>query len=226
MEKGRHVGLLASAEGEHADVRLVDGIYYVCPWRTRLRILAGILSLRESAPGEMADSFVPESEARRAARELARLKRRDPSVAPSILQSPWHVPVRWFILVDDAERRLVETPSGHFRLYYWSPLGVARKRAERALQVLRRSELSPIAEPVRELAEWLSMFPRHSMVELDYDSVSSMFTWDELDNDHSGHDIQQAIEALGQPGGMGQAAELYQAVASRWAETLNRESLN
>lgn len=225
-EKERHVGLLASAEGEYADVRLVEGTHYVCPWRTRLRILAGILSLRESAPPEMADSFVPEAEARRAARELARLRRRDPSVAPSILQSPWHVPVRWFILVDDPERRLVETASGEFRLHYWTPIATARKRADRALQVLRRSELSPISEPARELAEWLSSFPKGSMVELDYASVSSMFTWDELDNDHSGRDIQEAIEALARPGGMAQAADLYQTVANRWAETLNRESLN
>src|SRR5207302_6157634 len=44
----RRVGLLASAEGEYADIRLVDRAYYVCPWRTRLRILASKLSLRES----------------------------------------------------------------------------------------------------------------------------------------------------------------------------------
>lgn len=225
-QKQRHVGLLASAEGEFADVRMVDGIQYVCPWRTRLRILAGILSLRESAPPEMADTFVPESEARRAARELARMKRREPLVAPSILQSPWHVPVRWFILVDDPEWRLAETPSGEFRLSYWTPIATARKRAERALHVLRRSELAPIAEPVRELAEWLSSFSSGSVVELDYGSVSSLFTWDELDNDHSGRDIQEAIDSLSRPGGMAQAVELYQTVANRWAESLNRESLN
>src|SRR5207249_2771317 len=102
----RHVGLLSPALGDYADIRLVDGRYYVCPWRTRLRILAGILSLRESAPAELAETFVPESEARRAARELARLKRREPSASPTILHSPWHVPVRWFVLVDEEDRRL------------------------------------------------------------------------------------------------------------------------
>ncbi|HEX9411303.1 MAG TPA: hypothetical protein VF986_06375 [Actinomycetota bacterium] len=225
-EKERHVGLLASLEGEHADVRRVDGIDYVCPWRTRLRILAGMISLRESGPPEMVDAFVPETEAKRAARELARLKRRHPSEAPAMLQSPWHVPVRWFVLVDDEERRLVESESGEFRLSYWTPLSTARRRAERALQILRRSELAPIGEPIRELAEWLSGFPTGSVVELDYGAVSSLFTWDELDNDHSGRDIQEAIEAVGRPGGMPEAAELYQAVSNRWAEALNHESLN
>jgi hypothetical protein len=225
-----HVGLLSSEEGDYADVRLVDGRYYVCPWRTRLRILAGILSLRgslrESAPPEMVDAFVPESEARRAARELARLKRRDPSVGPSMLQSPWHVPVRWFILVGEEERRLTETVPGEFRLFYWTPIGKAKKRAERALQVLRRSELAPVAQLVRELAQWLSAFHPQSMVELDYAEVSSLFSWDELDNDHGGQEIQEAVEALSQPGGMGRAAELYQLVANRWADAMSRESMN
>lgn len=222
------VGLLASAAGDHADVRLVDGQYYICPWRTRLRVLASILSLRESASAEVVEAFVPETEARRAARELARMKRRDPSAVPAMLQSPWHVPVRWFTLVDDDERHVVETPSGGYRLYYWTPLATAKRRAERALQVLRRSELSPVAGMVRDLAEWLSAFHPKSFVELDYDTVSSLFTWDELDNDHGGREIQESIEAIADPalGGLAKAGERYQGVVNRWAEAMNRESLN
>ena len=220
------VGLLTSDEGEFADIRLVDGRYFVCPWKTRLRVLASLISLRESGPPEMTETFVPESEARRAARELARLKRREPSAVPSILQSPWHVPVRWFILVGDDERRLVETQAGEFRLYYWTPLGEAKGRAEHALEVLRRTELAPIAELVREMCEWLSAFHPESMVELDYADVSSLFSWDELDDDHSGRDIQEAVEAVAGRGGMERAADLYQQVANRWAEPLSRESLN
>jgi hypothetical protein len=220
------VGLLAPAEGEFADVRLVDDRYYVCPWRMRLRILAGILSLRETAPPDIAETFVPEAEARRAARELAKIKRREPAASPAILQSPWHVPVRWFALVSDDERHLVQVGEGAWRLYYWTPITLAKRRAERALQVLRRTELAPIAQPVRELAQWLSGFHSRSMVELDYGSVAGLFSWDELDDDHSARDIQEAVEALSTPGGMAQAAELYQSVASRWAEAKNRESMN
>jgi hypothetical protein len=222
------LGVLASADGEHADIRSVDGTQFVCPWRTRLRVLAGILSLRESAPPEMVDAFVPEAEARRAARELARIRRRDPSAAPSILQSAWHVPVRWFVLVDDEDRHLVEDGSGDYRLYYWTSIASARRRADRALGVLRRTELAPLAELIQELAQWLATFHPASMVELDYASVSPLFTWDELDDDHSGRDIQEALEAIGTPGvrGMARAAELYQSVADRWAEAMFRESMN
>ena len=109
------------------------------------------------------------------------MKRREPSAVPSMLQSPWHVPVRWFVLVDGEERRLVGDGSGDYRLYYWTPIGLARRRAERALQALRHSELSPVAGLVRDLGQWLSSFDPHSMVELDYASVSDLFTWDELD---------------------------------------------
>ncbi len=220
------LGLLSSAEGEYADVRLIDATYYVCPWRTRLRELASLLSLRENTAAEVAEAFIPETEVRRAARELARLKRREPSMVPSMLQSPWHVPVRWFLLVDEDERRLVQSPEGEPRLSYWTPLVPAKRRVERALQLLRRSDLSGVAETVHDLAEWLSAFGPRSMVELDYDGVSGLFTWDELDNDRSGRDMQQAVAALGRPGGMAEAMELYQGVAWRWAEARQRESLN
>jgi hypothetical protein len=224
---GGSLGLIASEDDEgDADVRLMDGRYFVCPWRTRLRVLASILSLRESAPFEMVDALVPDAEARRAARELARMKRREPSAVPSMLQSPWHVPIRWFVLVDDDDRRLVETESGDYRLYYWTPIGVAKRRAERALQFLRSSELAPVSALVRDLTQWLGSFNPHSMVELDYASVSSLFTWDELDNDHSGREIQEAIRLVQEDGAMARAVELYQTVAARWAEARSKESLN
>ncbi len=226
-DEGR-IGLLASAEGELADIRLVEGTYYVCPWRTRLRVLTSILSIRESAPADVVDAFFPEGEAKRAARELARLKRKDPHAIPSILQSPWHVPIRWFLLVGEEERHLVPSGPGEFRLYYWTAIAVAKKRAERAMQVLRRSDLAPLTQLIQEMADWLRAFHPSSFVELDYGSVSSLFSWDELDDDHGGRDIQEAIDALAQrgPGGMARAGELYQAVATRWADAMARDSMN
>jgi len=224
MVQGR-VGLLAAMEGDGADVRFVDGEYYVCPWRTRLRVLASILSLRESGPPEVVEAFLPEAEARRAARELARVRRRDPGAVPCMLQSPWHVPIRWFVLFDEQDRRLVERTEGGHRLFYWTPVLSARRRADRALQVLRRSELAPLGEMIRDMSQWLTAFERSSMVELDYASVSDMFTWDELDDDHSAREIQAAVEAL-EGGDLARSAELYQGVAQHWAEVRSRESLN
>jgi hypothetical protein len=219
------IGLLSSAEGDQADVRMVDGSYYVCPWRTRLRELASLLSLRESTAPEMVDAFVPESEARRAARELARLRRRGPGAVPFLLQSPWHVPIRWFVLVADEERGLTEDDAVGYRLTYRTLVTKARKRAETALVALRRSELSPLADLAGDLSRWLSSFDPRSILELDYDGVSGLFTWDELDNDHSARDVQESITALG-AGDLARAAELYQSVSNRWAEVRSHESLN
>jgi hypothetical protein len=136
--------------------------------------------------------------------------------------------VRWFVLADEPERRLLERPDGGYRLSYWTPIADAKKRAARALASLRRSELAPVASMVGDLAEWLAAFHPASFVELDYADVSDLFSWDELDNDHSAHEIQEAVEALGDPaaGGLARAGELYSNIVSRWADAMNRESLN
>ena len=221
--RGR-LGLL-TAEDDRADVRLIEGRWYVCPWRTPLRVLASLLTVRETVPSEMADALVPDADARRAARELARIRRRDPRAVPAMLQSSWHVPIRWFALFDDAERRLVERESGGFRMYYWTPLPKARARAQRAMQVLDRGGLDSVAEVVRDLDEWLSCFDPRCAVELDYADVCDSFGWTDLDEDHSAREVAEALGAL-EAGDPDRAAEIYQGLAGRWAEARIRESLN
>ena len=61
--------------------------------------------------------------------------------------------------------------------------------------------------------------------ELDYDGVSGLFTWDELDNDRSAAEVQESVKALAE-GDLGRAVELYQSVSNRWAEVRSHESLN
>jgi len=219
------LGLLAPAEGDHADVRLVDGVYYVCPWRTRLRVLAGLLSFREAAPMELVDDFVPPSEAKKAAKELSRMRRKNPSAVSFIHESPWHVPIRWFVLFADEERRLLEREDRGWRLSYLTTTRRAIRRAERVFPVLRRSELGPIADLVLELHEWLSQFDPRSLLELDYGGLCDLMTWDELDDDHSSRDVHEALAALSKEE-LPRSAELYQGVLGRWIEVRNREQLN
>jgi hypothetical protein len=217
-------GLLTATE-DRADVRFVDGRWYVCPWRTRLRILASLLAFRETVPAEVADALVPEAEARKAARELARIRRRDPRAVPTMLESHWHVPVRWFVLFDGPDRRLEERADGSFRLHYWTSLPAARSRASRAVRVLGTGDLEGVASIVQDLDEWLSRFDRRSAVELDYGGLADLFGWNELEDDRSAAEIQSSVEAL-EAGDAVRAAEHYQAVAERWAEARIRESLN
>jgi hypothetical protein len=217
-------GLLTSIE-DRADVRLVAGRWYICPWRTRLRVLASLLAFRETVPAEVADALVPETVARRAARELARIRRKDPQAVPTMLESHWHVPVRWFVLFDGQDRHLEERPDGRFRLHYWTSLPAARAPAARAVRVLGAGDLEGVASIIQDLDEWLSRFDRRSAVELDYGDLADHFGWNELEEDRSAAEIQAAVEAL-ESGDQARAGELYQGVAERWAEARIRESLN
>jgi hypothetical protein len=217
---------LESMEEDHADVRREDGTLFVCPRRSHLQALASMVAPRETSTEETAEPLVSDVDARRAARELARLRRQDPSLVPSMLQSAWHVPVRWFVLFDDAERRLQELPSGEWVIRYWAPIDAAARRAAHAAAILRRADMDPVARLVRDLHEWLANFDRRSAVELDYGEVAGMFTWDELDDDHSVAGVSEIVEALSGAEGPETAAELYRSIAARWAETRSRETLN
>jgi hypothetical protein len=218
------LGLLEAA-GERTEVRFESGKWYACPSRNRLRVLAAMLSLRETAPVEMADALVPELEARRAARELARIRKRDPRAVPTMLESPWHVPVRWFVLFQDEERLLTERDDGGYTLSYWTTLEKARRRAQRAAAILEHGDLRPVAAMVHEMDDWLSCFGKEAAVELDYADVARTSSWNDLDEDHSAREVQESIEAL-EEGEIEKAGDLYRTVAGRWAEAKIRESLN
>ncbi|HZP90769.1 MAG TPA: hypothetical protein VFC04_07210 [Actinomycetota bacterium] len=218
------LGILFPAGGEGADVRFEGGASYVCPWRTRLRVLAALLSFRAADPFEGSEAFVPDADVRKASRELARMRRRHPNAISFIMQSPWHVPVRWFVLFDDDERRLTEEYGRH-RLRYRTTARKAMARAERAVPALRRTDLGTIAELIVELYEWLSAFDPRSIVELDYGSICDLLSWDELDDDHSARDVQEALRALSSEG-LPRSADLYQSVIARWAEVRGREGMN
>jgi hypothetical protein len=220
----RRVGFLVPEGGEGAHIKLVDGTYYVCPMRTRMRVLAGLLAFREAKPFEGSEAFVPDDDAKRASKELSRMRRRNPGRVACIMQSPWHVPVRWFVLFEDEERRLLEREGRH-RLSYVTTARRAMRRAEKAIPGLRRTDLGPVADLIVELHQWLSAFDPRSIVELDYGGLCDFLTWDELDDDRSARDVQEALKALSAEE-FPRSAELYQSVITRWAEVRNHESLN
>jgi hypothetical protein len=219
------LGLLAAADGEHADVRIVDGRTYVSPWRMRMRVLAAILSFREAQPFELWDRVVPKKEAKRARRQLARQRRRDPSSVAFVHQSPWHVPIRWFVLFKEDDRSLADDELGRTRLRYMTTTRRAMRRAEDRIPALRRSDLGPIGELLVDLHQWMAVFDTRSLLELDYGELCDFLTWDELDDDHSVREIHDALDAL-EKHEYTNAAEVYQGVLMRWAEIRGREVMN
>jgi hypothetical protein len=216
---------MSPAGAEHAEIRVLDGKTYVSPWRLRLRVLAATLSFAETEPLELAGSFVPKAEVRRARRELGRLRRRNPGAIAFGHESPWHVPIRWYVFFEDAERRLQEDEYGRHRLRYVTTVRKALRRAEQAIPVLRHADLGPISELILDLHQWMISFDHLSLLELDYGSLCDLLTWDELDDDRSVRELHEALEAL-EAGEYVRSADIYQGVLGRWAEVRGRETLN
>lgn len=213
------------APGEGAFVRKVDGEILVCPWRTRLRMLAGLIAFRGSVPEEVAEAFVPEESARSAARALAQLDEDHPEVRSHILHANWHVPLRWFAAFDDSERILTEDKDG-LRVRYETQLSTGAARLEKALGILEGSWIdSSVTEAVRELLEWLSGFPEEGLFELDYGSVSQIFSHEELLEDHSSAEVWTCLDALS-AGDVVRAGTVFGDLTDRWTEARSYEVVN
>jgi hypothetical protein len=210
---------------EGAFVREVDGVVLVCPWRTRLRMLAGLLAFRGSVPDEIADAFVPEEEARRAATELHAAQEQDPNVRSYILHANWHVPLRWFSAFSASERILTEDADGlHVR--YETRVHTGRARMKRALEILESSWIDEaVIEALKELSQWLDQFDANGLVELDYGSVARSFSDDELVEDRSAAEVWTCLQALDE-GDVVRAGRVFAALTEAWAGLRAHEVVN
>lgn len=212
-------------ESEGAFVRHVGDQLLLCPFRTRLRALAGLLAFRQSLPEEVADAFVPEDVAHGAARELATLSDGRPDVRSHILHSNWHVPLRWFVAFDASERILVEDRDG-LRIRYETSLAQAKARFERALVILDASGMrDDVATAVRELALWIEDFPGDGLVELDYGTVSGIFASEALVDDASAADVWACLDALSS-GDVMRAGRVFAELSERWVTARAHEVVN
>ena len=223
-------GRLPAAEAgysstENAFVREIDGRFYICPWRTRLRMLAGLLAFCESVPEEVAEAFVPESEARRAAKELAALDARFPEIRSHILHANWHVPLRWFSAFDPSERVLVEDRKG-LRIRYETRISDALARLSHVISVLEESRLDDgVVAALKELSGWLEEFSADALLELDYGSVAGMFDHDELVEDQCAAEVSACVEAL-EAGDGPRASRLFGDLTDKWATVRAHEIVN
>jgi hypothetical protein len=211
--------------GDHAFVRRANGSWLVCPWRTRFRTLAGLLAFRGALPEEIADVFVPAPEAARVQAELDRVRAAEPGIRSHVTSASWHVPLRWFAAFEDAERILSEDGED-VRVRYETDLGTAASRASRGLAILREAGMSEeLTGPVADLAEWLTQFPRQSLLELDYGGVAALMSEEELRADRSAGELWACLEAL-EVGDVEESRGRYSDLAEWWAEIRSRETAN
>lgn len=222
---GGNTGIMYPALAEHAYAKKRNGTWFVCPWRIRLRVLVGLLAFRNSLPVDLADHFVPEFEAEKAVEELEALRSDQPEMRANIATAPWHVPLRWFVAFEDAER-CYSREDERSRISYETDIANARTRGRRGLRILETSGL-PVAvvDLVRELGDWVDDFPSESLLELDYGGVADLFTSDELEGDRSAGEVWACLEAL-ELGDLDESNRRYSDLVAWWSRVQALQAAN
>lgn len=205
---------------DEAYVLQAEETLLVCPWNLRVRVAEAALSARDGVPEVLADAFVPPALAG-LAKEIVTdwhsgarvLESGSPRQHEQI--STWSVPLRWFVLVDFDEREL-SVREGRRVLRYRTEISKARRRAHRALSVLRRSVGEvPISEAVEESARWLEEFHPRSVVELDYGGLTSVLSDQALSEDDSPSLVAEGLAGLAK-GDADAATAAYERLVDRW----------
>lgn len=214
-------------ESGDAFVLEVDGDVRVCPWRTRLRGWQALDGLAEELPPPVLDAVLPPVVRRQAAQDYERWLARNPDARPWIRTATWQVPLNWFVLVSDDERRYDKgTADVPPVLRYRTPMVQARRRVARALRTLRDTvEEGPLVDGVLDVGRWLEEFHPRSLVELDYGGLVHVLPAGELEDDHSAADVAAGIEALRRGDGVA-AGEAYGRLVERWRAVRDLRSAN
>lgn len=221
---------------DHAYVRHLDGLTYVCPWRLQVRAWEALDDFRNRLPDEIAEAFMPLPVLVAAEAEHDAWIAANPEVKVGILTSTWQVPVPWFVLFEPEERRLVlgerrsagaPPHTGLDRaLVYLTAMSRARRRAARALHVVRRVfDEGPAVDALEEIARWLEDFHPHSLVELDYGGLVHLVDDETLSADTSVADLAASLEHLAK-GDTAAAGEFYETVVTRWRTIASLEHAN
>jgi hypothetical protein len=232
---------------ELAFVRRHDDIPYVCPARTRLRAWQALSEFRASLPEVVAGAFVPLAVIENAENALEKWLVEHPELRSHVQTVTYQMPLRWLLLVESSERELVlgprfdrappdpgsaddarpELPAAQQRrCLYVTTMAQARRRAARALNVVRRTiEDGPVVAGVEGVARWLEEFHPHALVELDYGGLVHLFEDDELTADESPALVAQALKAL-EGGDTEAAGEAYEQVMAHWHDVQAFETVN
>ena len=194
-------------------VRRAGTTQFVCPLQYDVRAAAGLRMLRSTVPSPVVDLLVGGGQFR------AQLD--GPAAAggvPTIVDAPWAVPLAWFVLFADDERRFLDPAEGAGpRLLYLTTVATALTRIDRALDALDVVEdAESLFEELAEIAEWLESFDERSLLELDYAGLGRVIDAQRLEADRSVRDAWNAIEGL-ESGDMMAAVAYYGALRGRWS---------
>ena len=210
--RGDRLFLWSEQDTDDAFSATWQGREYACPRHFRLRKLEGLLAFNNAFPEA---GLIPQKYVVDAGAQLENLRNSDPLMRSYILTSPWHVPIRWFAAFLHEERELIEGASG-VSIRYRTSMPEAQQRVERAISIVSDVGFDPgVVGQLRSLASWLDEFPSNAMLELDYGSVTELFSEGDLILDESAADVAASLLALEQ-GDLERAADFYQIIMRRW----------
>ncbi|MFI8995425.1 hypothetical protein [Streptomyces sp. NPDC053542] len=209
-------------ESADAFIAVVDGVTCVCPWRTRLRGWQALEELPERLPAPVLDAALPPVVRRQAAADYERWLDLNPDARPWIRTATWHVPVRWFVLFDDAEREYTKSDQG-LVLRYRTPMVEARRRVARGLRTLKDAlEEGPLIDGLVDVGRWLEEFHPRALVELDYGGLVHAVPEGQLAEDHSAAEVAEGLTALREGDGE-RAGAAYEKLSDRWRAVRERQ---
>lgn len=196
------------------------GDVLVCPLDTRARAGAAVLGFLDTAPPFLKSVIlpVPEPAARRGAeRAVADLG----EAAAHVVSATWAVPLPWFALVDQEDRRVRRHPR---RVWWQVPISRARGRAARAEEVIRAgfADGSGAADVLAETGAWLDRFDRDSLVELDYGGLVHLIDDVSLRSDTSAAQVREALRAL-RDGDADGARRGYERLRAFWSPVVGKQ---
>ena len=124
----------------------------------------------------------------------------------------WGIPFGWFVLVhEDDEYEVIEDEEELLSSRIYTPLHQALNRARYAAATLAiHAPEMDLLDELTALSEWLMLFDKDSMVELDYGRIAAL-VWP----DDSPHDLRLGIESLADSD-MAGAAAAYRRLSNRW----------
>ncbi|MCU1632597.1 MAG: hypothetical protein JWM61_1249 [Micrococcaceae bacterium] len=185
---------------------------YYCPNQLAVRTTLAAESLDHSLRGPLIDVLVPD-----VAREAHQARLDPDTFADSVAKlhtrsATWGVPFAWFALIhEDDLTEVVEDDGRVTTVRVTARIGDCIDRGRRCVaQLAIGAPEMDLLDELTEIVEWLEIFRRDAVVEVDYGPVA-----DRVFPDDSPMDVRLGIESLAEADMMGAAAS-YRRLASRW----------
>jgi hypothetical protein len=153
-----------------------------------------------------------------------------------MLHSDNHIPLQWFILFEDDERKFFYTHMGFGRIHYGTDLKQSLNRIDKADGIIEDSitahseateqsaflmKLKRIQSDLFELRAWLSEFDTLSYLVLDYGELCTFINPYTLNMDHSSKEAWNMLSNLNN-GNIGESRRILNSLLEKW-ETVKKK---